>query len=147
MSWTRPTRTPALLTGPRTLRPPILSKRACTRYTSVARSAPRLPTFIARIRRAAKPAVTNAPNQRSIVVRSMSAFSAQHGRGEDEVEGEDREGGAHHGAGRRPGDALRRRRRVVALECRDHRHGDSEDETLHHAVQNIIPEVHRRLHL
>src|SRR5213079_1589443 len=109
MSCTRPTRTPALRTGPRTLRPPILSKSASTRYVCVARSAPRLPTFRASTRRAANPAATNAPNQRSIVVLSIFlAFRAQHERGEDEVEREDRERRAHHGTRRRAGHALGR---------------------------------------
>src|SRR3954471_10213230 len=157
MSATRPTSTPALLTGPRTLRPPMLSKRASTRYVSVARSAPRLPTFIASTRSATKPAVTKAPNHRSIVVLSIglsgrlgkeaSALAAQHERGEHEVECEDGERGAHDGAGGGPGHAFRRGRCVVAFERRDHGDRESEHDALHDAVQNIIPEVHRRLHL
>src|SRR6185437_6287543 len=157
MSATRPTSTPALRTGARTLRPPMLSNRASTRYVLSARSAPRFPTFNASTSSAAKPAVTKAPNQRSIVVLSIVfvglgevarlAFAAQHERCEHEVQGEDRERGAHHGAGGRARHALGGRRRVVAFESGDDGDGNSEHEALHDAVQHIIPEVHRRLHL
>src|SRR5690348_10863347 len=123
MSETRPTVTPALLTGARILRPPMLSKRASTLYASPPRSDPRLPTLSESTRSAAKPAATKAPNHRSIVVLSILFFvrelslrpAAEHQRGEDEVEGEDGERGAHHGAGGRPRDALRGGRRIVAL--------------------------------
>src|SRR3982750_1583642 len=116
----------------------MLSKRASTRYSSFARSAPRLPTFSASTRSATKPAVTKAPNQRSMDVLSIFfvlLVGPQHESREHQAQGKDREGGSHHGSGRRSRHAFGGRRRIVALERRDHGDRDAEHESLHEAVQ------------
>ena len=148
MSATRPTTTPALFTGARTLRPPMLSNSR--RHAGRSRrcvNVPRLPTLSARNSSAASPTATKMPTHRSSVVRFHRQAPREHECGQDEIERQDRQRRRHHRARGRARHAFGGRRRVVALEQGDPGHRDAEHDTLDDAVQDVLAQIDRRLHL
>src|SRR5260221_10040674 len=148
MSATRPTTTPALLIGPRTLRPPMLANLACTWYTCEVEKDARFATLSDRNSSAAKPAATKMPTHRSMVERFMLSIpSGEHQCREYEVERQNGERRGDHGARGGARYALGGGRRVEALEHRDPGHRHAEHHALDDAVHDVFPDVHRRLHL
>src|SRR5512134_3339362 len=151
MAATRPTVTPALFTGARTLRPPMLSKLAVTAYVPPTRNVARFAAFSARNTIASRPSSTNRPTSVSILLRpiahSVLTRRAEHQRGEHEIEAEYCQRGDDDRAGRRLRHALGRRLGLVSLVERDERAGEAEHHALDDAVADVVPPVDPVLHL
>src|SRR5882672_5865788 len=148
MSPTRPTTTPALLTGARIFRPPMFSNFALTWYMSAEENEARFATFIDRNSSAPIPTTAKIPTHKSSSLRViMASQSSEHQCGQHEIERENRERRFDHRAGGGTRHALGRRRRVVALEDRDPGYRHPEHQALDESVQDVLAKIHRGLHL
>src|SRR5688500_501419 len=105
------------------------------------------PTFPARTITATALAVTKMPTHKTIMVLFMRLDSREHEGGQHEIEPEDSERGGDNRARGRTRHSFCRRRGVVTLEKRDGRDRDPEHHALDHPVHDVLPEVHRVVHL
>src|SRR5512145_3090708 len=151
MAATRPIVTPALFTGARTFRPPMLSNLAVTAYVPPTRKVARFAAFSARNTIASRPSSTNRPTSVSILLRpiahSVLTRRAEHQRGEHEIEAEHGKRGDDDRARGRLRHSFGRRLRLVPVVERDERAGDAEHDALDDAIADVVPRVDPALHL